>query len=172
MPTPDFILDLRKFVGDAPLWLSGVTAVVLHEEQVLLNRRSDTGRWALLHGVMEPGEQPAATAVREVEEETGVLVAPERITSVYTLPPMVCANGDRVQYLNIAFRCRPVAGLAHVNDDESFEVGWFPLSDLPELGRNDRLLLTKACEEESDPWFVGETLAQSAGAPDGVAGPT
>ncbi|MFJ8142274.1 NUDIX hydrolase [Streptomyces sp. NPDC096013] len=153
MPTPEFILRLRKFIGHDPLWLSGVTAVVLHEGQVLLNRRSDNGAWALLHGVMEPGEQPAETAVREVREETGVLVVPERITSVYTLPPGVCANGDQVQYLNIAFQCRPVAGHARVNDDESLEVRWFPLDSLPELRRNDQLLLSKA-REEMTPWFA------------------
>lgn len=171
MATPKFILHLRKFVGHDPLWLSGVTAVVLYEGQVLLNRRSDSGRWALLHGVMEPGEQPADTVVREVREETGVLVAPERITSVCTLPPMVCANGDQVQYLNIAFRCRPVAGSARVNDDESFEVGWFPLDGLPQLTGIDRLLLAKAQEEGASPWFTVPSHAQSDDRADEAARP-
>ncbi|ANW22375.1 NUDIX hydrolase [Streptomyces clavuligerus] len=155
MTTPEFILRLREFIGHDPLWLSGVTAVVLDGERVLLNRRTDTGRWALLHGILEPGEQPAAAVAREVYEETGIVVSPERITSVYTLPPMVCDNGDQAQYLDITFRCRVVSGTAQVNDDESLDVAWFPLDALPELPENDRLLLSKATGDGAEPWFDG-----------------
>ncbi|WP_246259887.1 hypothetical protein [Streptomyces typhae] len=38
------------------------------------------------------------------------MVTPERITSVHTLPPMVCDNGDQAQYLDITFLCRVVFG--------------------------------------------------------------
>ncbi|MFC8718205.1 NUDIX domain-containing protein [Kitasatospora sp. NPDC057198] len=154
MPTPQFILDLRAHIGHAPLWLSGITAVVVEDGRILLNRRSDTGRWALLHGIVEPGEQPADTVVREVLEETGVTVLPERITSVHTLPAFACANGDQVQYLDVAFRCRPLSGEAVVNDEESLAVAWFPLDDLPPLAPNDTLLLEKALADHPAPWFA------------------
>ncbi|MGW2217585.1 NUDIX domain-containing protein, partial [Nonomuraea sp. NPDC001684] len=72
MPTPEFVLALREKIGTEPLWLSGVTAVVLHEDQVLLVRRSDTGAWTPVTGIIDPGEQPADAALREVAEETGV----------------------------------------------------------------------------------------------------
>jgi len=42
-------------------------------------------------------------------------------------------NGDICQYMDISFRCRAVGGEARVNDDESLEVGWFPLDALPDL---------------------------------------
>ena len=43
MPTPDFVLDLRRFVGTRPLPLTGVTAVIIRGDEILLGRRSDNG---------------------------------------------------------------------------------------------------------------------------------
>ncbi|MFD9691906.1 hypothetical protein ACFWXO_39795, partial [Kitasatospora sp. NPDC059088] len=34
----------------------------------------------------------------------------------------------------LTFRCRAVGGEARVNDDESLEVGWFGLDELPPIG--------------------------------------
>jgi ADP-ribose pyrophosphatase YjhB (NUDIX family) len=132
MPTPQFVLDLRASIGHQPLPLPSVTAIVLDAAgRVLLVRRADNDRWALVTGCLEPGEQPAAGARREVEEETGVLVTAERIVSVSALPLAVCPNGDQVYWLDVTFRCRAVGGEARVNDDESVDVGWFELTDLP-----------------------------------------
>jgi len=133
MATPDFVKRLRAQVGgDELLWLPGVNAVVVDEaERVLLHRRSDNGRWSLLSGILDPGEEPAHGVVREVLEETGVRVVVERLAGVTVSPPRTHPNGDRAQYLELTFRCRPVGGQAHVADEESIEVGWFSPSDLP-----------------------------------------
>lgn len=68
MPVPDYVLGLRTHVGHELLWLSGVTAVVLDasSSQALLVRRSDNNEWAPITGTLDPGEQPARGAVREV----------------------------------------------------------------------------------------------------------
>ena len=132
MPTPQFVLDLRASIGHQPLPLPSATAVVLDDAgRVLLVQRADNGRWALVTGCLEPGEQPAAGALREVEEETGVLVTAEQVVSVAALPLSACPNGDQVYWLDVTFRCRAVGGEARVNDDESVDVGWFALNDLP-----------------------------------------
>jgi 8-oxo-dGTP pyrophosphatase MutT (NUDIX family) len=134
MPIPPFVLELREKIGHDPLPLPGVTGVVLDDVgRVLLGRRSDNGRWSLITGCLEPGEQPAVGLVREIEEETGVIAVVERLVSVSSLPLMECANGDLVHWLDLTFRCRAVGGDARVNDDESVEVGWFDLHDLPDL---------------------------------------
>ncbi len=134
MPTPQFVLDLRAKVGQEALPLPSVTAVVLAEnDRVLLVKRADSGRWTLVTGCLEPGEQPATGALREVEEETGVLAAVEQLLSVTALPLSACANGDLVYWLDTTFRCRALGGQARVNDDESVDVGWFSLDDLPDL---------------------------------------
>lgn len=133
MPVPDFIVDLRRHVGHTELWLPGVTAVVRRFDEILLVKRTDNGDWTPVTGIVDPGEQPAVAAQREVLEETGVTVEVERLAWVNAGPPVVHANGDRARYLDHCFSCRYVDGEAHVADDESIEVGWFAVGDLPPM---------------------------------------
>jgi hypothetical protein len=106
MAVPDYIANLRKHVGHDLLWLPSVSAVVLNDaRELLLGQRADDGRWSVISGFVEPGEQPAPAVVREVFEETGVRVVPDRISSVLS-HPHTYPNGDQCQYLNIGFRCR------------------------------------------------------------------
>ena len=134
VPTPQFVLDLRVRIGHDPLPLPSVTAVVFDDDgRVLLVRRADNDQWALVTGCLEPGEQPAAGAVREIAEETGIVAAVEHLLGVSALPLSACTNGDQVHWLDTAFRCRHVSGEACVGDDESVDVGWFALDELPEL---------------------------------------
>jgi len=154
MATPDFIRDLRASAGHQLLFLPGVSAVVFDDlGRVLLGRRADTGMWAIVGGIVEPGEQPGACAVREVYEETGVRVEVERVVLVQTLrKPVVYPNGDRCQFMDVSFRCRAVGGEARVNDDESTEVGWFGLDALPEMKRFSHFRIEQALKDEPT-WF-------------------
>ncbi|MGP4003749.1 NUDIX hydrolase [Streptomyces sp. 8N706] len=153
MAIPDFILALRATAGHQLLWLPGVSAIVFDDEgRVLLGQRVDTGRWAIIGGICEPGEQPAATAVREVFEETAVHCVPERVVLVQALDPVEYANGDRCQFMDITLRCRAVGGEARVNDDESLDVGWFALDSLPEL-EDFALMRIKQALGDGPAWF-------------------
>jgi 8-oxo-dGTP diphosphatase len=139
VPTPPFILDLRRTYGPGLLLLPGVCAVLVRDDltpgrrHVLLVRRSDTGAWALPAGIVEPGEQPAVTIVREVLEETCVVAEAERLAWLVADPELTYPNGDRCQFLTSVFRCRYVSGEARVGDEESLEVRWFDVDALPEL---------------------------------------
>jgi ADP-ribose pyrophosphatase YjhB (NUDIX family) len=154
MGTPDFIREIRATAGHQLLFLPGVSAVVLDDEgRVLLGRRADTGKWSIIGGIPEPGEEPAMTAEREVFEETAVRCVAERVVLVQALPdPVTYPNGDRCQYMDITMRCRAVGGDARVNDDESLEVGWFPIDSLPEL-KEFALFRIKQALTEGPAWF-------------------
>ncbi|MGW5372807.1 NUDIX hydrolase [Streptomyces sp. NPDC004009] len=158
MATPDFIRTLRASAGTQLLWLPGVTAIVFDDDgRVLLGRRSDTRRWSVIGGIPEPGEQPAACAVREVFEETAVRCVPERVVLVQALEPVTYTNGDVCQYMDITFRCRAVGGEARVNDDESLEVGWFTVDALPDLHEFGRFRIKQAMSE-APTWFDPTTI--------------
>lgn len=137
MATPEFILRLREKIGHDPLWLIGVTAYVEDGTgRLLMGQRADTGEWALVYGINEPGEEPAATVVREVAEETGVDVVPTDLVRVRAQRELtVYANGDQTQYLDLMFLCHVAEGGRAepcVADDESLAVGWFAPDALPE----------------------------------------
>ncbi|GAB2472223.1 NUDIX domain-containing protein [Luteococcus sediminum] len=135
MPTPDFILELRKHVGHSLLWLPGTTAVVLRPgprgEQVLCVQRSDDGSWTPICGIVEPGEDPHLAAVREAQEEAGVEIEIERLVWMSPTGRMQYDNGDQNDYLDHTFRARWVSGEPAVGDDESVAVGWFDVDQLP-----------------------------------------
>ncbi|WP_333771081.1 NUDIX hydrolase [Streptomyces sp. IBSBF 2435] len=154
MATPQFIVDIRARAGAILLFLPGVVTVVFDETgRVLLNRRTDTGRWALISGIPDPGEQPAEAAVREIHEETGIRAVPERILGVFTNEPVIYGNGDRSQYIDIVLQCRAVGGEARVNDEESLEVRWYAPGALPPLSENDGMWIERALREDPA-WFA------------------
>ena len=73
-------------------------------------------------------------AAREALEETGVTVRVDRLASVSSNHRVTHTNGDLAVYLDLTFACSWVSGDAHVADDESIDVRWWPLDDLPQLG--------------------------------------
>ncbi len=135
MGIPEFVTALRRHVGHAPLWLMGTAAVVLRDgegvPEVLLVRRSDTGEWALVSGIVDPGEHPTDTIVREALEEARVTIEVERMLWLLVEEPVSYPNGDQCQFLGHGFLARWVSGEARVGDEESTQVGWFPVDALP-----------------------------------------
>jgi ADP-ribose pyrophosphatase YjhB (NUDIX family) len=137
VPTPDFVLDLRRKIGTDPLPLVGVTAVVLRDDRVLLGRRSDNGHLTPVTGIVDPGEEPADAAVRETLEEAGVRCRVERLAWVHQIPRITYSNGDQSDYLDLTFRCRWVSGEPFPVDGEMTEVGWYDLAALPAFEQDD-----------------------------------
>lgn len=153
--TPAFILELRKKIGHDPLWVSCASGVVLDGRgRVLLGRRSDDGRWAVLGGIIDPGEEPATAVVREVAEEAGVAVAVERLSSVVSEPePVFFPGGDQVQFLDLCFRCRFLGGQPRPLDGENAEVRWFELTAPPPLSELDLLRIRHARPAKGPTYF-------------------
>jgi 8-oxo-dGTP pyrophosphatase MutT (NUDIX family) len=133
VPIPDFVLALREKIGTDPLWLSGVTAVVHRDDEVLMVRRADNGAWTPVTGIIDPGEEPADAAVREVAEESGVDAVPERLALVHVSDPVVYDNGDQACYLDLVFRLRWISGEPFPSDGENSEARWFPAAALPPM---------------------------------------
>jgi ADP-ribose pyrophosphatase YjhB (NUDIX family) len=159
MPIPDFIVELRRHVGHALLWLPAVTAVVVRGQQVLLVKRSDNGAWTPVTGIVEPGENPADSAVREVLEESGVHAVARRLAWVHVTSPVVHVNGDHAQYLDHVFQMDWVDGEPFPADDESVEAGWYDVAALPPVSAHMRRRIALACDEDATAAAVFDTHA-------------
>ncbi|WP_293003552.1 NUDIX domain-containing protein [Mycobacterium sp.] len=136
MPIPEFIVKLRQRIGHAPLWLPGITAVVIRDHQVLLVQRADNNAWTPVTGIVEPGENPADCAVREVLEESGIQAIARRLAWVHVSRPVVHVNGDHAQYLDHVFLMEWLAGEPFPADDESVEARWFDMAQLPPMSED------------------------------------
>jgi 8-oxo-dGTP pyrophosphatase MutT (NUDIX family) len=56
------------------------------KDELLIAHATGQGRWDIPKGGGEPGETPVAAALRELQEETGLTIAPERLTDLGDLP--------------------------------------------------------------------------------------
>src|SRR5215213_9900677 len=102
MPISPYVRELRARVGTMRLLLPSASAHVFDAAGRLLLVRQREGRvWSTPGGLIEPDERPADAAVRELWEETGLLLRPERLLGLYGGPECVVryANGDEVQYV-------------------------------------------------------------------------
>jgi ADP-ribose pyrophosphatase YjhB (NUDIX family) len=108
------------------------SAIVRNAEgKILLERRSDNGRWGLPSGVMEIGESISETIVREVKEETGFDIRVDYLVGVYTNPRHVIAfsDGEVRQQFSLCFACTLLGGELQISA-ESLEVGFFSPEEL------------------------------------------
>ncbi|WP_121741452.1 NUDIX hydrolase [Natronorubrum halophilum] len=76
------------------------------------------GEWTIPGGHMEVGEEPAAAAVRELEEETGVVVDPDalEICDAATVPPR---DGKHVVTVHYVVAWSDAAGTPTAGSDAS-----------------------------------------------------
>ena len=91
---------------------------------VLLIQRDDSLTWAPPGGILEHGELPTEGVVREVREETGLMVTPVRLVA------LDFAKGKNDTLLLMTFRCIQRGGEIKTSG-ESLRVGWVKGNDLP-----------------------------------------
>ena len=155
MPISPFVVNLRKKIGKDLLHLIGINAVVLNDRgEVLLVKSKETNQWMPIGGMIEPGEEPADAAIREVYEETGVRIVPQRLAGVYDGPHVEYSNGDLVRYITIVFLCRAVGGEPHAHDDENSDARFFPIDKLPDLQADYRRNIAVALANRSEAFFL------------------
>lgn len=119
----------------------GVGAVVVHDGRALLVRRGKEplrGRWVIPGGAVELGETLEEAVVREVREETGVTVRPERVMLVFDRIQREAA-GIAFHYVIVDYLCAFVAGEPRAGSDAE-DVALVGEADLPSYDVPDDVL--------------------------------
>lgn len=109
--------------------------VISHDlSHVLLTLHAKAGRWFQFGGHLEADDASLLAGVRrEVTEESGL--------ASFDLDPGVAQLdvhwvefcGDGVHHLDVRFVAQADSAAAYAVSEESHDVRWFPLTDLPEL---------------------------------------
>ena len=130
-----YISEMRKYIGHAPMAAVGATVVVLKDDKVLLNLRSDTKTWGIPGGATELGETLEETAARELKEETNLTA--DRFTLLHLFSGndfyFKYPNGDELYSVIALYLADDVSGELKITDGESNTLKFFGKDKLPTL---------------------------------------
>lgn len=126
--------NLRDKLGHQLILYPAVGAVIPDETgRILLQSKNEEAGWFIPGGAIEPGEHPETALVREVAEETGLIVHPEKVVLVfggaeyrYRYP-----NGDCVEILGMLYQCSVTGETNEPIDTETKSLVWFSREDMP-----------------------------------------
>jgi ADP-ribose pyrophosphatase YjhB (NUDIX family) len=130
----DYLLELRKHVGHAPLLMVGAATLIVDEQnRLLLMKRSDSSCWGPPGGAVELGEVVETAARREVREETGLELGEMSLFGVFSGPELfyVYPNGDEVYNVTIVYLTRERRGEVRLNGEHT-GWHWFAAADIPQ----------------------------------------
>ena len=137
----NYIQTLRNLVGNRII-IHPAARIILENEagEILLIRRKDNGHWGLIAGGLEEGEDITSCIIREVREETGLVIREPEGIGLSTRPEtesVTYPNGDQVQYFTVVFYARHWTGELRMETDQTHEARFFPKDRLPELPPNE-----------------------------------
>ena len=122
----EYIQEIRRLVGHDQLLQVPSVSIAARDEhgRVLLARHLEGDLWVLPGGTIEAGETPSDAAVREMWEETGLLVELTRLVGVFGGAEYIIQyqNGDRTSYVMALFEATVVGGSPRPDGVEILEL--------------------------------------------------
>jgi 8-oxo-dGTP diphosphatase len=115
--------------------LPGVGALVLRRHSILLVQRGREplkGYWSLPGGLIETGEKIEAALVREVKEETGLIVRPKKLFEIFERIMFDKKGRAEYHYILHDYLCTVVGGELLAGDDAGC-VAWVSRGNLKDL---------------------------------------
>ncbi len=133
-----YLWRLRHAIGnDLVLMPGAMIALRRGDGRILLTKRADDGTWCLPAGAAEPGGSFARTAIEELKEEAGVKVVENDLIPFGCLSEAKAhtihyPNGDVTHCFALCFMAERWQGDPHPDHEESIEVKFVELDNLPD----------------------------------------
>lgn len=133
----DYIPYLRKKIGHDRCLTVGLTILILDEnDRVLLEKRSDNGKYCLPGGSIDLDETVMEGLQREVREETGITLNHPQLFLISSgkKTELIYPNGDVTDYVDIHFIDHVNSKEIHlsINDGESTSLKFYSKEELPD----------------------------------------
>ena len=112
------------------------SAIIKRGDRLLLVRRINPpsqDMFAFPGGRGEAGETPADTALRELQEETGIVARHPQLFATYDLPSRDSAGQLTSHFLLSVFLVEADEQAAALAADDAADAGWFTLEDIRRL---------------------------------------
>lgn len=139
---------MRKYIGHNPMIAVGATVVVIKDNKILLNLRSDTNTWGIPGGSLEIGETLEETAKRELKEETNLDCDNFTLLNVFSGKDFYFKypNQDELYSVIALYLANDVKGDMKISDNESFDLKFFSKTDLPKLESRAKKIISWLAE--------------------------
>ena len=132
----DYVKYIRSMVGHNKIIMNASGAIIEKDGMILLQRRSDNGKWGLPGGIMEMDETYQEGAIREVKEETGLDIKLDYLVGIYHNKSLKWPSGDKAHVICAVFKAHILSGDIQ-KDHESLELKFFSKDNLPEIAAID-----------------------------------
>ena len=132
--------------------IPGVAAVTFHNDKILLVIRGKSpslGKWGIPGGVVEVGETVEQAVVREVFEETNVVVKPVKLITVFNSISRDSEGKVRIHYVLIEYLCEYVSGEVKAASDAP-DAKWVPFREMDSIDmmESTRSFVKQVAEQE------------------------
>ena len=134
----DYIRELRRQIGPRKIILNCAGALIIRDEKILFQHRTDNGEWGLIGGLVEMNETYEQAALREIREETGLEVKLDSFLGIFHNHNMVWSNGDAAHVISAMFTASILSGEPRI-DEESDELRFFGKDELPACFAEDHV---------------------------------
>lgn len=157
-PEPELEPEIAHLASDIV-----ILSTIDERLHVLLAKRAfepEKGKWTVPGGHVDKGERFYETAVRELEEETGISGVELHRLDAFDRPD----RDPRYRIITMAYACMIDSAEFNLSATrEATEFNWFPVDELPEMGFDHDEILEKAIEWAS--CNIRETAPESEPGP-------
>lgn len=128
-----YISNIRRKVGHDAVFMPAAACGIIKDDKILLQKRTDNGKWAIHGGSLELGETFLEALERELKEELNIKPINPEMVDIYSGEDLhfIYPNNDEVFLISTIYLVKEYEGELKLDNDEVSKIRWFDLDKLP-----------------------------------------